>query len=210
MANRTFKVYGQAYAAAGDVSVTMTVGGTQVFTGAVNDSTTVRNGQPTTQNHLWTYTMDENTVGNLAVTIAVTGGELCLGQTEDNLHYTQIIPTSWLEANLELTADNQTYLATNIGQALLDAESAGLYDKLVAGTATLEADAVNIGTANSKGPRDASVYEVLNDVRDNLQIDSGAISEASTAEDKAGWWPIVQDGETLSYDWTYDPDADAL
>jgi len=210
MANRTFKVYGQAYAAAGDVSVTMTVGGTQVFTGAVNDSTTVRNGQPTTQNHLWTYTMDENTVGNLAVTIAVTGGELCLGQTEDNLHYTQIIPTSWLEANLELTADNQTYLATNIGQALLDAESAGLYDKLVAGTAILEADGANILAANSKGARDATVYEVLNDLRDNLQIDGVTISGASTAGDKAGWWPIVQDGETLSYDWTYDPDAAAL
>jgi hypothetical protein len=210
MANRTFKVYGQAYAASGDVSVTMTVGGTQVFTGAVNDSTTVRDGQPTIQNHLWTYTMDENTVGNLVVTIAVTGGELCLGQTEDNLHYTQIIPSSWVEANPDLSAANQTYLATNIGQTLLDAESAGLYDKLVAGTATLEADAANIGAANSKGARDATVYEMLNDLRDNLQIDGVALSEASTTNDKAGWWPIVQDGETLSYDWTYDPDAVAL
>jgi len=210
MANRTFKVYGQAYAAAGDVSVTMTVGGVEVFNGAVNDSTTVRDGQPTTHNHLWTYTMDENTEGSLAVTVAVTGGELCLGQTEDNLHYTQIIPSSWLNANAELTADTQTYLATNIGQPILDAESAGLYDKLVAGTATVENDAVNILAANSKDTRDASVYEMLNDLRDNLEIDGVALSEVSTASDKAGWWPIVQDGETLTYDWTYDPDIDAL
>lgn len=216
MANRTFKVYGQAYAASGDVNVTMTVGGTQVFSGAVNDSSTVRDGQPTTENHLWTYEVDENTTGSLAVSIAVTGGELCLGPTHDNLHYTKIIPDSWFtdnEADIE-TAEKQTYMANTIGQTLLDAEQAGLYDKLIAGTASSAADKVDIGNANAKGPRSADAYIPVNDTRESLAINGDAshsqIASAGTAEEKALWWPVLQDGDTLTYTWNYDPDADAL
>jgi len=216
MANRTFKVYGQAYAASGDVSVVMTVGGTEVFNGAVNDSSTVRDGQPTVENHLWTYTMDENTTGDLAVSIAVTGGELCLGPTHDNLHYTQIIPESWIAENSATieSAENQTYMATQIGQTLLDAEQAGLYDKLVAGTASNDADGEDIKRANAKGPRSADTFVPINDVRTNLAVtgtpDAPQISEATTSKEKADWWPVLQDGDTLTYTWTYDPDADAF
>jgi len=80
MANRTFKVYGQAYASAGDVTAVLTVGGVEVFNGAVNDSTTVRSGQPDTNNHLFSFTLDEATTGNLAYSLTATGGELCLGK----------------------------------------------------------------------------------------------------------------------------------
>ena len=60
MANRTFKVYGQAYAEAGDVTAVLSVGGVEVFNGTVSDSTTNRNGNPPdTSNLLFTYTLDE-------------------------------------------------------------------------------------------------------------------------------------------------------
>ena len=38
MANRTFKVYGQAYAETGDVTAVLTVGGVEVFNGALAHS----------------------------------------------------------------------------------------------------------------------------------------------------------------------------
>jgi len=214
MANRTFKVYGQAYAASDDVNVTMTVNGTQVFSGAVNDSSTVRSGPPNIQNHLWTYELDENTTGNLTVSVAVTGGELCLGPTTNNHARKEIVPQSWMDAHQAegLTAANQTHLATEIGQTLLDAEQAGLYDKLVAGTAT-EADATDITNANAKGDGGTDYYQPINDVRNTLAIngDPSAAPIASAVQDneQSGWWPILQDGDTLTYTWAFDPYTDA-
>jgi hypothetical protein len=211
MANRTFKVYGQAYAASGGVNVTMTVGGTQIFSGAVNDSTTVREGQPTVENHLWTYELDENTTGNLTVSIAVTGGELCVAATEHDLNYTQIISQEWLDANDPSTADAQTHLATQIGEVRLDAEQAGLHAKLVAGTAVAD-DYPDILAANLKGPRGTTFVKVI-DERTNLAINGDAshsqIAEASTASEKAGWWPVLQDGDTFTFNWDFDPDNEA-
>lgn len=220
MANRTFKVYGQAYAESGDVSVAMTVNGTEVFNGAVSDSTTPRVGQPTTENQLWTYELDENTTGNLSVSIAVTGGELCFGPTFHNLSQSKAIPMSWFEAQGTdiLSTANQTYMATNIGQAALDAQQAGLYDKLVAGTVTapvvggevqVTEETEAILRANELGPRTVDDFVPAIDVRDNLTV-SGQSEVASTAEEKALWWPIVADGETLTYDWTFDPDSNQI
>ena len=84
MANRTFRQYGQAYAASGDVSVVVQVAGATVFNGAVSDSSTVRSGQPTTENLLYSFTMDEAVLGTKQVSVAVTGGELCFGPTKYN------------------------------------------------------------------------------------------------------------------------------
>ena len=216
MANRTFKVYGQAYAASGDVNVTMTVNGTQVFSGAVNDSTTVRSGPPSIENHLWTYELDENTTGNFAVSIVVTGGELCLGYTESNLNKTQLIPDSWFVDNADTltTPESQAYMATQVGQALTDELSPGLYDRMMAGTASNE-DAIIFVDANKQwGPRSSETFKPTVDVRNNLQIngdpEAAPIANADTSEDQSGWWPILQDGETLTYTWVFDPDADAV
>ena len=215
MANRTFKVYGQAYAASGDVSVVMTVGGNEVFNGAVNDSSTVRSGPPETKNHLWTYELDENTTGNLAVTIAVTGGELCVGPTDHNLGPAYYIPLTWFttEADGNWSAADQTYMASQIGQTALDAQQAGLYDKLVAGTGT-SADEADVFAANASAPRDADTYIPVNDVRSALAIngatDDARIVEADTDVEQATWWPILQDGDTLTYTWAFNPDEDAF
>ena len=84
MANRTFKQYGQAYAAKGDVSVVVQVAGTTVFNGNVSDSSTVRSGEPKTENLLYSFTMDESITGSRQVSITVTGGELCMGATKYN------------------------------------------------------------------------------------------------------------------------------
>jgi hypothetical protein len=193
----------------------MSVNGTQVFNGAVNDSSTVRSGPPSILNHLWSYELDENTTGDLTVSVAVTGGELCLGLTHNNLNKTKPVPDSWFEEQADQvgSAENQAYLASQIGQALLDAEQAGLYDKLVAGTA-LESDSADVLAANANGPRSAEEFIPLNDVRSDLQINNDAnhpqIVEADQDEEKAGWWPILQDGDTLTYTWTFDPDAEAF
>lgn len=215
MANRTFKVYGQAYAASGDVSVVMTVGGTEVFNGAVNDSSTVRSGPPSIENHLWTYELDETVVGDLAVSIAVTGGELCLGPTQHNLSYTQTIPTAWFDGDHLHTAESQTYVATQIGQSRLDAEQAGLYDALVAGTATNSSATFGaIMAANKKGPRSAETFLPLNDVRSELKInDDASHSQVVMATDslsKSTWTVILQSGDSLTYTWSFDPDNDAF
>ena len=216
MATRTFKVYGQAYSASGDVSVVMTVGGTEVFNGAVSDSTTVREGQPTVENHLWTYEMDENVTGELAVSIAVTGGELCLGPTHHNLKSGPYIPIEWFtseECDKNWSAADQTYMSTHVPQSALDSVQSGLYDKLVAGTATA-ADNDDFFTANMTGPGVVDEFEPINDIRDNLAINgdlsAGDIAPAATDEDKASWWPIVQDSDTLTYTWVFDPDSSAF
>jgi len=216
MANRTFKVYGQAYAASGNVSVTMSVGGTQVFSGDVNDSSTVRSGPPSTENHLWSYDLDESTTGNLAVSITVSGGELCLGPTHHNLGPAKYIPLSWFSdtADANWSASDQTYMATNVGQTALDAQKAGLYDKLVAGTATASDDLDAFVAANDSAPRSTSTYVVANDNRTNLAINGSTsapnISEASTDAEKALWWPVLQDGDELTYTWAFNPDEDAI
>jgi len=217
MANRTFKVYGQAYAASGDVSVTMSINGTQVFSGAVNDSSTPLDGEPTSNNHLWTYELDENTVGNLAVSIAVSGGVLALGATQNNLNNTKIIPDEWWDAQDPADRDSaeyQTYIANTIGQTLLDAEQPGLYDKLIAGTATLETDGNDIWTANLKGPGSTEEFETINDIRNTLAINGATddirLSGADTPLAQASWWPIIEDGETLTYDWEFLPYLDAF
>lgn len=213
MANRTFKVYGQAYAASGDVSVAMTINGTQVFNGAVNDSSTVRSGAPSTENHLFTFELDEDTTGNLNLSLAVSGGELCLGPVRYNGIRGPVIPMSWFDSNgyADYDATAQAYLATNIGEDLLNAEQAGLYDKLVAGNAT-NADVDDIARANEgNGDRnfgtDADDFVATDaDQVTNLAIDGTALSDVS-AEQASYYWPIISDGSTYTCTWDFSPDT---
>jgi len=210
MANRTFKVYGQAYAASGDVTVALSINGTEVFNGAVNDSSTVREGQPSTENHLFSFTLDENTTGDLSYSLTATGGELCLGPTRYNGIHGTIIPDSWFTDNitsLAVSAENQTYMATQIGQTLLDAEQAGLYDKLIAGTSTTEADGAAIRAANAKGPLEFDTFVSQDDVRSSAQIDGVDLAEWDNAEVSARNWPILQDGQTFTCTWSFDAET---
>jgi len=207
MANRTFKVYGQAYAASGDVTATLTINGTQVFNGAVNDSTTVRSGPPSESNHLFSFELDENTTGDLSFSLTSANGELCLGQLQHNGILGKPVLDSWVTANIPegevADASEQQHIATTIGQAKLDAVSPGLYDKLMAGTATRD-DAILIGEANVDGPREFDTFVWAIDNRTNLQMDG---SEMTDVTDRLGHIPIINDGSTFSCTWTFDPDS---
>ena len=206
MANRTFKVYGQAYAASGDVTATLTINGTQVFSGAVNDSTTVREGQPTMQNHLFSFELDENTIGNLAYSLTVSGGELCLGPSVHNLAPAYYVPMSWFVDTAEgnWSAADQTYLANNISEEALDAQQAGLHAKLVAGTGT-EADQEDLQAANASAPKSAETFVSVSDARLSAQINGEALAEWDDVAVNARNWPILQDGDTFTCTWVFDP-----
>lgn len=204
MANRTFKVYGQAYAASGDVNVTMTVGGTEVFNGAVNDSTTVRDAPPTVENHLWTYELDENTVGNLAVSITVTGGELCLGPTKFNMikygfDNTYMIENGFPKDATALTSADQTWIASNV---TADEVGADLYARLQAGTANNNEDAAVVNSIiNSKPDPDSYIPDTS--TRTSAQVNG---------VEQPGWddiavskinWMILEDGDVFTYTWNF-------
>lgn len=208
MANRTFKVYGQAYAASGDVTATLTINGTQVFSGAVNDSTTVREGAPSTENHLFSFELDENTTGNLAYSLTASGGELCLGPSEHNLATAYYVPISWFHDTAEgnWSAADQTYLANNIPEAALDAQQAGLHAKLVAGTATA-ADQEDCLAANTSGPRSAETFVPVSDVRSSAQLNGVALVDWDDVAVNSGNWVIIQDGDTFTCTWVFDPDT---
>ena len=207
MANRTFKVYGQAYAASGDVTAVLSVGGVEVFNGAVNDSSTVRNGQPTTSNPLFTYTLDEATTGDLAYSLTATGGELCLGQTEYNGIANQTIPNSWFASNVPdstaVTAEAQTYIANTIGESALGST---IYDALIAGTLTNLTDEqdADIVTANAIAT-DFTVYGKANDTRANGQIDGSSMAEWNDDAVNKANWPILEDGQAFTCTWNLDP-----
>ncbi|NDB64535.1 MAG: hypothetical protein EB168_02540 [Euryarchaeota archaeon] len=211
MANRTFRVYGQAYAESGDVSVVMSVNGTQVFSGNVSDSSTVRNGAaPTTENHLWSWDLDEDTLGDLTVSITATGGELCIGPMDCNRVKTgQIIPPSWFQTNVEpyypdnVSAENQQYIATQLGTAL----GTDLHAALAAGTKTGEltqAEKDAIRAANRV--TDNTTYRRQQEIRESVQINGADIGWTTDAE-KEGNWPILSDGDVLTYTWKdFNPD----
>jgi len=207
MADRTFKVYGQAYAESGDVTATLTVGGVQVFNGAVNDSTTVREGQPTIQNHLFSFTLDENTTGNLSYSLAVSGGELCLGQTSYNGAPIPgaVVTQEWLEANVpdnsNVSADAQSYMADQLTEAKLGTT---LYNAMKAGTvSSYEPGEVADAITAANTVLDWDNYYPADDVRASATLDGESMGW-SDAESKQNW-VILSDGQTFACTWNFSP-----
>jgi len=203
MANRTFKVYGQAYAASGDVSVAMTVGGTEVFNGAVNDSTTVRSGPPSTENHLWTYELDEDTAGNLAVSITVTGGELCLGPTKYNMvHYgdnSYVTENGFPKDATALTSADQTWLASKV---TADEVGADIHARLLAGTANNTEDAAVVNSVIiSKS--DPETYRPDTSTRTSAQVNGVNQPDWDNDAVNSVNWLILQDGDAFTYTWNF-------
>ena len=209
MANRTFKVYGQAYAESGDVTAVLTVGGTEVFNGAVNDSTTVRSGPPDTTNHLFSFTLDENTTGNLSYSLNVSGGELCLGPTEYNGVKSQIIAddNEFFSITGAGTLEQQQTYSAQIGESNL---GTALYNKMQAGTATAD-DADAILAANKNGARNFGTAEAdfvtADDTRTSAQVDGEALPDWNNAEVNTKNWVIIEDGSTFTCTWSFDPDT---
>jgi len=208
MANRTFKVYGQAYASSGDVTAVLSVGGVEVFNGAVSDSTTVRSGPPTTSNLLFSYTLDEATTGTLAYSLTVAGGELCLGPTHYNYAEAQVISSDWVAANIpdltNVSADAQTHIASTLGETAL---TTAYYNELVAGTAGTPSDAQTALFQAANMPATSSVYVISDDTRASAQIDSVAMVDWDDDAVSKINWPVLEDGSVFTCTLTHVPDT---
>ena len=200
MANRTFRQYGQAYAAKGDVSVVVQVAGATVFNGAVSDSSTVRSGQPKTENLLYSFTMDEAVLGTRQVSVAVTGGELCFGPTKYNgfkqtrFDYKDFTDNTTMNSDGTLTADSQKWIAGQL-QSQLSTEN---YNTLMAGNGTRDlSDAINAANLIGLDWDTYGWYENDNR-RTNMRLNG---SDVNGDPDDIGWWPILNDGDILTFDW---------
>ena len=212
MANRTFKVYGQAYAASGDVSVVLNVGGVEVFNGAVSDSTTVREGAPTVENLLFQFEMDEEVQGGQSYSLTVAGGELCLGQTFYNGISAYVISRSWFEENVtdanNVSAAAQAHIANTLGAEKLGAD---LHSALLAGTVTAptaEQNAV-LETANLVS-KDWTAFGSANDTRTGAAINGESIDGWTDVATNMGHWPILEDGAVFTCTWNIDPSTSSL
>jgi len=211
MANRTFKMFGSAYAASGDVTVTVTVDGIQRYNSTVTTSDTPRDGQPTTQSELLSFTMDETVTGDKSLSVAVSGGELTMGNWQCNGAHNEIMDIHTMGANNggTFSSAEQNTIATTIGETKLNAQQAGLYAKLTGGTATSD-DGDDIQAANNTGALNTTDYVWLteaNDKKTNPQIDGVAVEGGMGDDnlDSAQWWPIIGDGETFTATWSITP-----
>lgn len=202
MANRTFKQYGQAYAASGDVSVVVQVAGTTVFNGKVSDSSTVRSGQPKTENLLYSFDMDESITGSKQTSITVTGGELCLGPTKYNGWDNKVVTFDQLIEQDVFNADGtvktfDTDKSKWASEQLKDKLSSDDYNAMQAGNKT-DALATAWSNANNLGDKDFSLYAASQKGdRSNLKVNGSAVDDGGIDD----FWPILQDDDILTYDW---------
>ena len=206
MANRTFRVYGQAYAETGDVTAVLTVGGVEVFNGALAHSDTDREGgQPTTSDLQFQFVLDEDTVGELSYSLEVTNGEFSLGRTTYNGVPELTVAGTWIRDNIpdatSVTAEAQTYVANTLGELKLGST---LYDALIAGslTAPTESQLNSINTVNATN--NFSVFKEDNDVRTNAQLDGVALEGWDDEELNRIGWPIIPEGSTFTCTWNLD------
>ena len=185
MANRTFRVYGQAYAETGDVTAVLTVGGVEVFNGALAHSDNEIDGQPTISDLQFQFELDEDTVGELSYSLEVTNGEFALGRTTYNGGPAPIITADWFAANAPdegvLPTVAQTHIATTLGELKLGST---LYDALVAGTVTAPTDS-QINTIQTVNTRDD--FDEFKEDNDH------------------NFWPVIDEGLTFTCTWNLDP-----
>ena len=206
MANRTFRVYGQAYAEEGDVTAVLTVGGVEVFNGALAHSDNEIDGPPTVSDLQFQFELDENTVGELSYSLEVTNGDFALGRTTYNGCPEPILNSDWIEANVEdtsvLPANAQTYIAEQLGELKL---GSALYDALIAGNVTNptsgQTNTINtVNTTNNFG-----TFKEDNDARTNAQIDGVALEGWDDDVLSRTGWPIIEEGSTFTCTWNLDP-----
>lgn len=225
MANRTFKLKGVGYDSAGSLNVVLTVGGSEVFNGAVTVGTNNVFGSDMTETDLLSFELDESVSGDTTWQLSITGtdetSKIWLSGMACNLVKNNMTvdfdrwaaltesmtgdPSTW-----QHSADEQAYQANQIGQSRLDAQQAGLYDKLIAGNAFVVADGPSVVLANEDmGGKQTDYYQdcnwaISNGVRDGEAYAFSAIS-----------WPLIKSGSTLNMtvglgivDYEYKPEID--
>lgn len=210
MANRTFKQFGVGYDPMGSVSIALTIGGSEVFNGAVSVGTTNVFGTDMTAVELFSFELDESVTGDITYQIAMTGSDhtskLWLANRTCNLIKPNMtIQYEWFSERLnaldmdnilteKMTAEDQAYMATTIGETRLDAQKAGTFAALNAGTALIGPYGWYINKANEDmGGKQTDVYmecdhTMSNGVRDGESYDVTNV----------GSWPLIKSGSTLN------------
>ena len=219
ISNRTFKAYGQAYAPVGDVSVVLKINNISVFSGAVADSSTVRTGPPTIENLLFQFELPKATIGAVDFSLAVTGGELCLGPIGYNG-----LDRRWPgAAPVDVyTVENQLITA-GLLQGLVSAEchAALLAGQCTSDTGPYEAEIVAAWETWKTADKDWEYFEKANfseqHAKQSASLAGGSADPIhqdlsqmnSSLINKAAWWPIIESGETFACTWTIITDPPA-
>ena len=216
---RTFKQYGCAHDTSGSLNVVVTVGGVEVYNGAVTADTDAHVDGDKPENELFSFELDEAVSGDTSWEVTVTGtddtADLGLGKLECNGvgHPNVTIPLSYFldkaKANgddwsVPFSAEDQAYIANTVGETRLGTE---VYNKLLAGTSQPTVDAPVIMVANEEEGEDLTHFMRVDKTLSNGQLNGEAYDV--TPE---GMWPIVGNGETLTMTanltiptWAYDP-----
>lgn len=195
---RTFKQYGCAHDTTGSVNVVVSIGGTEVYNGAVTADTEPHDGDfPSAE--LFTFELAEDVSGDTDWSVTVTGSDgayVNLGKLECNkvnpettiplTYFTDKIAT-FTSAEDMFTAEEQTYIDTTLGDSLPSA----VRSKLQAGTSKPAVDARAVMEANETGNMDPAQYETATKVLSNGQLDGNALTVADIE-------PSVGTGEVLT------------
>lgn len=201
---RNFKLYGCAHDASGSVNVALSIGGTEVFNGAVTARTDAHaEGEEYEVDELLSFDLADDVSGDTAWSVTVTGSEdsasLAIGPLKANNYRTnmtvpleyfmdKIIANSY-DLTVPFTAEEQVYIDTQLGDAL----PAGVRTKLQAGTSVPFDDGTAVMLANELDGVDSAVYGDVTVVYSNGQID-GSAYDVTVAD----MWPTFTDGQTLT------------
>jgi len=201
---RNFKLYGCAHDTSGSVNVALSIGGTEVFNGAVTARTDAHTeGEEYEVDELLSFDLADDVSGDTAWSVTLTGSEstasLAIGQLKSNNYRTnmtvpleyfmdKIIANSY-DLTIPFTAEEQTYIDTQLGDAL----PADVRTKLQAGTSVPFDDATAVMLANELDGVDPNVYGDVIVAYSNGQLDG--IEYDVTVPNM---WPNIQDGQTLT------------
>ena len=208
---RNYKVYGCAHDASGSLDVTLTVGGNEVYNGAITADTEPHNEDPLTITEIFSFNVDDALTGNQNWSVSVNGttdtAELHLSNLEcNNVRPNMVIPLEYLvdkvnalddQFNDGFTAEEQLYIDTQLGADL----PADVRARLQAGTSTPATDSLAVTTANEQEGLDAEVYYAVSARATNVEIDGEAFATAEGATVPVG------DGETATLVWNMTPEV---
>jgi len=177
MANRTYKMMGDARSSTEALNVVLTIGGAEVYNGSVTAANTAFDGTADNITELFTFELDDGTTGDTAWSCAVTGpvdGVLVLQYIWCNLVEPDVtIATSWFKSASHFsgnysdsekvwvvdeipTAEEQAHIATN-----LPGLDSAILTRLNAGNSTRTPDGDAILDENMLATKNADNYYIL-------------------------------------------------